>query len=132
MQTVSGTKGVGANGHDGNGGYAAEKSTWATKKGLAQMLKNGVIQRLIALLFAYLNHAGDLMRFRFAHEIGDSHVYHQNLERGHATRSIDAFEKILRNDPFERFSQGGADLVLLIGWENVDDSINCFGRAGSM
>jgi len=47
MQTVSGTKGVGANGHDGNGGYAAEKSTWATKKGLAQMLKGGVIMDVV-------------------------------------------------------------------------------------
>jgi len=47
MQTVSGTKGVGANGHGGNGGYAAEKSTWATKKGLAQMLKGGVIMDVV-------------------------------------------------------------------------------------
>ena len=31
--------------------------------------------------------------------------------------------------PFERFGEGGADLVLLVGRENVDDTIDGFGRA---
>jgi len=41
MQTVNGSS-VHTNGHDG-----AEKSTWATKKGLAQMLKGGVIMDVV-------------------------------------------------------------------------------------
>lgn len=42
MQTIGGTNGAHANGADG-----VEKSTWATKKGLAQMLKGGVIMDVV-------------------------------------------------------------------------------------
>ena len=47
MQPVStgSTTSVSGNGH--GDGYAAEKSTWATKKGLAQMLKGGVIMDVV-------------------------------------------------------------------------------------
>ena len=38
-------------------------------------------------------------------------------------------EKILRNDSLERFRESGADLVLLISWKNVDDTIYSFGGA---
>src|SRR5436190_3565554 len=41
MQTANGSE-VHTNGHDGT-----EKSTWATKKGLAQMLKGGVIMDVV-------------------------------------------------------------------------------------
>ncbi len=47
MQPVNtgSTTSVSGNGH--GDGYAAEKSTWATKKGLAQMLKGGVIMDVV-------------------------------------------------------------------------------------
>ena len=47
MQPVStgSTTSVSGNGH--GDGYAVEKSTWATKKGLAQMLKGGVIMDVV-------------------------------------------------------------------------------------
>src|SRR4051812_39157934 len=37
----------------------------------AQQLGDGVVQRLIALLFADLHHAGNLVGLRFADEVGD-------------------------------------------------------------
>ena len=70
--------------------------------------------------------------FAFAHEVRDRHVDDQNFQSGDASRFVDAFEKVLRDDAFERFGQGGANLVLLIGRENVDDTIDRFGGARSV
>ena len=95
----------------------------------AQMLHDRVVERLVALLLADLDHARDLVRLAFADEVRDRHVDDENLERGDAARLVDALEKILRDDAFERFRQGGANLVLLVGRENVDDTVDRFGGA---
>ena len=97
--------------------------------GVAKMIHDRVVERLVALLFADLNHAGDLVRLGFAHEVGDRHVDHQNFQGGDAAWFVDSFEKILRDDALERFRERGANLVLLISRENVDDTIDGFGGA---
>ena len=99
---------------------------------LPQMVHDGVVQRLVAFLFADLNHARDLMRLRFAHQVRDRGVDDQDFERGEAARFVDSLEKILCDDAFERFGQRGANLVLLIGRENIDHAIDRFGRARSV
>src|SRR5207244_3876805 len=48
---------------------------------------------------------------------------------GDAAFFINAFEKILRNDTFERFRKSGADFVLLLPRENVNDPVHRLGRA---
>ena len=93
------------------------------------MLHDRVVQRLVALLLADLDHAGDLVGLAFADEVRDRHVDDENFQRGDAARLVDAFEKVLRDDAFERFGKRGANLVLLVGRENVDDTIDCFRRA---
>ena len=67
--------------------------------------------------------------FAFADEVRDRHVDDQDLERGDAARLVDALEEVLRDDAFERFGQRRADLVLLAGRENVDDTIDRLRRA---
>ena len=52
--------------------------------------------------------------------------------RRDTTGFVDALEKILRDDAFERFGKRGANLVLLIRRENVDDAVDRLGRARSM
>ena len=65
-----------------------------------KVLHDCVVERLVALLFSDLNHAGDLVSLAFADEVRDSHVDHENLERRDPARFIDSFEKVLRNDAF--------------------------------
>src|SRR5439155_15908877 len=43
---------------------------------------------------------------------------------------VDAFEKVLRHDASKRFGESRANLVLLFGGENVDDTIDGLGGAG--
>ena len=81
------------------------------------MVHDGVVERLVALLLADLNHARDLVRFAFADKVRDRHVDDQDLERGDPAGFVDALEKVLRDDAFERFRQRGANLVLLVGRE---------------
>src|SRR5437763_17131896 len=100
--------------------------------GMTQMLQNRVIERLVAFLFADLDHAWDLMRFRFANEVGNRHIYDQNFQGRHSPWPIDPFEEILRDNPFERFSESGPNLVLLIGRKNIDDAINRLRRTRGM
>ena len=99
---------------------------------MSQMIHDRVVERLVALLLADLDHAGDLVRLAFANEVRDRHVDHQNFKRGDAAGLVDPLEKVLRDDAFERFGQRGADLVLLVGRENVDDAVDRFGRARSV
>ena len=66
--------------------------------------------------------------FAFTHEIRDGHVDDQDFERGDAAWFIDAFEKILRDDAFQRFSQRRANLVLLIRRENIDNAVDGLRR----
>ena len=86
----------------------------------------------LPFFLADLNHAGDLVRLAFANEVRDRRVDHQNFQRGNAARFVDPLEKVLRDDAFERFGERGANLVLLVGRENVDDAVDRFGRARSV
>src|SRR5262245_20536142 len=65
----------------------------------AQMFHNGIIQRLIAQFLADLDHARDLVRLAFAHEVGDGRREHENLHRSDAALLINAFEQMLGDDP---------------------------------
>src|SRR3981081_1210153 len=48
---------------------------------VAQEIHDGVVERLVALLLANLDHAGDLVSFSFADEVRDGHIDNQNLQR---------------------------------------------------
>src|SRR5205823_13045242 len=99
---------------------------------LAQEVHDHVVERLVTLFLADLKHAGDLVRLAFADEVRDGHIDNQNFQSGGAPGPIDAFEKVLRDHALERLGQSGADLVLLVGWKDVDNSVNGLGGAGSM
>src|SRR5258708_24869094 len=72
------------------------------------------------------------MRFSFAHEIRDGGVDDQNFERSDAARFVDALKKILCNYPLERFGERGANLILLRGRKDIDDTVDRFGCVGSV
>jgi len=69
------------------------------------MLHDRVIERYVALFLPDLDHARDLMRFRFADKIRDGYVYDEDLERGKPAWFIDAFKQVLRDHDFERASR---------------------------
>ena len=81
-------------------------------------------------LLADLDHAGNLVRLAFAHQVGDGGGEHQDFQRGHAAFLVDPLEEVLRDDAFERFGKRRADLVLLLGGEDVDDAVHRLGGAG--
>src|SRR5579862_3903482 len=98
--------------------------------GGAQVFHDGVVQRLVPLLLAHLHHAGNLVRLRLADEVRNRVVANENLQRGAAPRLVHALEKILRHDALERFRERGANLVLLVRRENVDDAVDGLRRVG--
>ena len=65
---------------------------------VAQVVHDGVVERLVTLLLADLDHTGNLVRLALADEVGDGAVEHENLQRRHAAGLVDAAEKILRDD----------------------------------
>ena len=72
------------------------------------------------------------MGFAFADEVRNRAVHHEDFQSGHSARFVDAPEQVLGDDPFEGFGKRGADLVLLMGGENVDDAVDGLGRAGGV
>ena len=70
------------------------------------------------------------MRLAFADEVGDGGREDQNFQRRHAAFLVDALEQVLGDDALERFGKRIADLVLLLGREDVDDAIDGLCRAG--
>ena len=69
------------------------------------------------------------MGLTFTNEVRDRYIDDANFQGRDSSRDIDPLEQILRDYAFERFGQGGPDLVLLIGRENVDDSVDCLRSA---
>src|SRR5262245_46964235 len=99
---------------------------------MSQMIHDRVVQRLVPLFLADLDHHSNLIGLAFTTELGDSHVDDQNFKRRNSSGDIDSFEEILRDYALKRFGERGADLVLLISREYVDDAVDSFSRAGRM
>src|SRR4051812_32739334 len=96
------------------------------------MFEDGVVERLVADFFADLDHAWDLVSFAFANQVCDGGGENENFQGSDAAFFVDPSEKILGNDTFESFGEGRADFVLLLGREDVDDTVDGFSGAGSM
>ena len=69
------------------------------------MIHDRVIEGLVSFLFSDLNHARDLVCLRFAHEVGDGDIDHQNFQGRDPSRFVDPFEKVLRDYALQRFGQ---------------------------
>ncbi|MFM1944769.1 MAG: hypothetical protein RI897_3751 [Verrucomicrobiota bacterium] len=98
----------------------------------AEMIHDGVIHGHVAHFFADLDHTIDLVGFAFADEVGDGGGEDQDFHCGDAAFFVDAFEEVLSDDAFEGFGESGADFILLVGWEDVDDTVDGFGGALGM
>ena len=96
------------------------------------MFHDRIVERLIADLFADLDHAGDLVRLSFAHQVGDGGGEDQDFERRNAALFVHPLEKVLRDDSFEGFGKCRTDFVLLFGGENVNHTVHGFGCAGGV
>ena len=90
------------------------------------MVHDRIVQGLISFFLAHLDHTGNLMGLTFTNEIRNRYIDDQNFKGGNPSRDVDPLEEILRDYSFERFGKCGPDLVLLIGRENVDDSVDRF------
>ena len=86
----------------------------------------------LPMLLADLDHAGDLVGLAFAHEVGDGRGEDQDFQRGHAALLVNPLEEVLGDDALERFGKGRANLVLLLGGEDVDDAVHGLGGAGGV
>ena len=93
------------------------------------MFHDVIIHLHVAKFFADLNHALNLVRLAFAHEVGDGGVEDQNFKCGHAAFFVTALEQRLRHDALQRLGQRLADFVLLVSGENVNDTIHRLRRA---
>src|SRR5258708_8471656 len=57
------------------------------------MFHDGIVERLVAQFLAHLDHAGNLVSFAFAHEVGDGGGEYQNFKRGDPPPFLHAFER---------------------------------------
>ena len=100
-----------------------------------QAARNQVGQRhvhgLHAVFLAHLHGAGNLMDLAFANKIPHRGGAGQDLQRRHSSAGF-LLEQSLRNHRFDGFGELGANLRLLSGRKNVDDTIDGLGRARSM
>ena len=95
----------------------------------AHVLHDVVVQRLVAVFFADLDHAGNLVGLAFAHQVGDGGVEDQDFKRRDAAFLVRALEQGLRHDAFQGFGKRLADLVLLVGGKHVNDTVHGLGGA---
>ena len=102
-----------------------------SKRDLAFVIKRG--QRLIeglhsVLVLAGLHHRVDLVDLVFADQVSDGAVGNQDFERHRAAASFSARQQRLAQNSFEHERKLRANLRLLIGRKDVDDTVD--GRGG--
>src|SRR5215510_4595234 len=81
----------------------------------------GVVQALHAEEGTAFEHAGDLVRFAFADEVGDSGIINQYLAGHDLPTAVSTAYELLRNDAAQGCRQHGANAWLLAGREDIDD-----------
>src|SRR4030095_14493244 len=89
----------------------------------------GVVQALHAEEGTAFEHAGDLVRFAFADEVGDSGVINLYLPGADLAKRVSAAYELLRNDAAQGGGQHRANARLLAGREDIDDAIDRCPRA---
>lgn len=83
----------------------------------------GFVHSNHADIFAGLHHAGEHVGFSFADAVGHGGGINEELEREHASTAIGAWDELLRKHAAKRFGYHDADLVALVGGENVEHAI---------
>src|SRR5689334_1749363 len=84
----------------------------------------GVVQALHAEEGTAFEYAGDLVRFAFADEVGDSGIINQYLAGRNLPTAVSAPYELLRNDAAQRRGQHGANARLVAGREDIDDAVD--------
>ena len=79
--------------------------------------------------FPTCKHARNLERLGFANQVCNGRSDDENFQRSDPAFHIDPLQKVLSHDALERFRERIADLVLLVGREDVDDAVDGFCRA---
>ena len=79
--------------------------------------------RLHARSFAGLHDAGQHEGFRVADDGADSRGVRENLQREDAAAPVLARDELLGDDAAQRFADHDADLLALIGRENVEHAV---------
>ena len=80
-------------------------------------------------LRAGLHDRVDLLDLALADQVPDGVVREQDLERGDAALAVGGRQQRLRDDALERAGDLHADLLLLLGREDVDDAVDRRRRA---
>ena len=65
--------------------------------------------------------------FAFADEVADGWVIYEDFDREDAPAAICAGDELLADDTAEGFADHDPDLVTLVCWEDVEDSVECSG-----
>jgi len=66
----------------------------------------------------------DLLDLRLADQVADRVVGDQDLERGHAPLAVEGRHERLGDDSLQRARDLRPDLLLLLGWEDVDHAVD--------
>src|SRR5882724_2954285 len=92
-------------------------------------IRQRLLHRLHAAARVRLHHRIDLLDFALADEVADGVVRQQDLERRNASLSVGRRKQSLGDDALQRAGDLNPDLLLLLGREDVDDSVDRRGRA---
>src|SRR4051794_21602792 len=95
----------------------------------AHELRERRIHRLHADVRAGLHRGRDLMRLALADQVADGRRRHEDLGGHDARRAVGGRDELLGHDTLERDRELHADLVLLVGGEDIDDAVDRLRRA---
>ena len=91
---------------------------------LVEKLHDGVVHQLHADASAPDQHVEQLGRLALADDGGGRGIADENFIDRQAAFAVGALEEKLGEDSAQRARQHGPDLVLLVGWKNVDDAVD--------
>ena len=109
-------------------GRAGERSL-ARDHAAEQEIGERLLHRLHAAARAGLHDRVDLLDLALADQVPDGVVGKEDLERGDPAHAVGRRDERLGDDALERAGELDADLVLLLGREDVDDAVDRLRRA---
>src|SRR3954447_9374866 len=83
-----------------------------------------LVHRVHAVLRTCLKCAVDLVRLALTDEVAHRGCGHEDLRRDSATTTVGGLGERLADDALERAGELNPDLLLLVRWEDVDDTVD--------
>ncbi len=89
--------------------------------------EKGLVHRLHSeLCLSHLHQGIDLLNLILSNQVSDGRVWDHHLHGQDASLSSGLREQLLGQDPFQNKGELGPDLLLLVGWKDIDDAVDRF------